>query len=354
MARYSSIDALRGLTVAAMLLVNDAGDWDHVYAWLEHAEWNGCNPADFIFPFFLLIVGVSLSLAFAAKMDAGGNLDQLKKTVVLRGLRIIVLGLILNLIACALIDGRAFRVPGILQRIGICFTLVGLCHLTWQSARLQWSLICAILLGYWLLLWSTGGTAMQINLADRIDTLVLGARAYQYDPLTHLAHDPEGLLSTLPSLATVLLGVRAGEWLRRDQLRQLIACGVAAVLLGGLWSLVLPLNKQLWTSSFVLWTGGFCMLAIALTHYLIDLRNWPAIGKSFGINAIAAYAGSWIGICILYGSGLFAAIYPALFERPFAAAVSPEFASFLFALAFTAVFALIMKIMALRGWRIVI
>ena len=354
MARFSSIDALRGLTVAAMLLVNNAGDWDHVYAWLEHAEWNGCNPADFIFPFFLLIVGVSLNLAFAAKIEAGSNLTQLKKIVIERGVRIIVLGLLLNLVAFMLIDGRAFRLPGILQRIGICFTLVGLIHLNWHSARAQWALIVAILLGYWLLLWSTGGTVQQLNLADRIDTLLLGHLAYQYDPLTRLAHDPEGLLSTLPSLATVLLGVRAGAWLRHGQLKMLVGAGVASVVLGGLWSLVLPLNKQLWTSSFVLWTGGFGMLAIALLHYLIDQRNWPAVGKSFGINAIAAYAGSWIGICILYGSGAFRVIYPALFEAPFARSVSPEFASLMFALAFTAVFALVMKAMALRGWRIVI
>jgi len=354
MARFSSIDALRGLTVGAMLLVNNAGDWDHVYAWLEHAAWNGCNPADFIFPFFLLIVGVSLNLAFATKIEAGGNLAGLKKSVILRGMRIIVLGLILNLVACMLIEGRAFRLPGILQRIGICFTLAGLIHLHWHSARAQWTLIVTIVLGYWLLLWSTGGTAPQLNLADRIDTLLLGALAYQYDPATGLAHDPEGLLSTLPALATVLLGVRAGAWLRHGQIKQLITGGVAAVFLGGLWSLVLPLNKPLWTSSFVLWTGGIGMLAIALMHYLIDQHHWPAIGKSFGINAIAAYAGSWIGICVLYGSGAFSAIYPALFEAPFARSVSPEFASFLFATAFTAVFALVMKVMALRGWRIVI
>ena len=354
MARFSSIDALRGLTVGAMLLVNNAGDWDHVYPWLEHADWNGCTPADFIFPFFLLIVGVSLNLAFAAKIDAGGDLNALKKTVLLRGLRIVALGLILNLVAWALIDGRGFRIPGVLQRIGICFTVAGLCHLTWQSARLQWALIGTILLGYWALLWSCGGTVPGLNPADRIDTLLLGARAYQYDPLTGLAHDPEGLLSTVPALATVLLGVRAGTWLRLGQLNKLIGAGLAAVLLGALWSLVLPFNKQLWTSSFVLWTGGFCMLAIALLHYLIDTRHWPAIGQSFGVNAIAAYAGSWIGICLLYGSGAFGVIYPALFSGPFAQLVSPEFASLLFALVFTGVFALAVKFMARRGWRIVI
>lgn len=353
MARFSSIDALRGITVAAMLLVNNAGNWDHVYPWLEHATWNGCHPADFIFPFFLLIVGVSLHLAYASKIEAGGNLKQLKKTLILRGARIVVLGLVLHLIASLLIDGRAFRLLGVLQRIGICFTVVGLIQLTWHSARVQWALIAAILLGYWALL-STTGTAPDINLSDKIDTLLLGPLAYQYDPLTHLAHDPEGILGTLPALATVLLGVRAGAWLRAGQLRNLIVAGIAGVVLGGLWSLVLPLNKQLWTSSFVLWTAGFGMLAISATHYLIDQRNWPAIGKSFGVNAIAAYAGSWIGICLLYGSGAFEPVYHHVFELPLATSVSPEFASFMFSLAFTAIFAVVMKIMAIRGWRIVI
>ena len=353
MARFSSIDALRGITVAAMLLVNNAGDWNHVYAWLEHADWNGCNPADFIFPLFLLIVGVSLNLAYASKIASGENLPALKKTVILRGARIIALGVILHLIACFTIDGRAFRLMGVLQRIGICFAAVGLIHLTWHSARVQWALIAALLLGYWGLMLAFG-TQPDFNLVDRIDTLLLGARAYQYNPLTHLAHDPEGILSTLPSLATVLLGLRAGEWLRTGQLQRLFNAGVISIVVGGLWSLILPLNKQLWTSSFVLWTAGFGMLVISAMHYLVDQKSWPAVGKSFGINAIAAYAGSWIGICLLSASGTFQPTFHYMFEVPLANSVSPEFASFMFSLTFTALFAIALKIMAARGWRIVI
>jgi predicted acyltransferase len=353
MARFSSIDALRGITVAAMLLVNNAGDWDHVYAWLEHAEWNGCNPADFIFPIFLLIVGVSLHLAYAGKITSGENLTPAKKAVLLRGARIVLLGLALHLIACYTIDERAFRVMGVLQRIGICFTVVGLIQLNWHSARIQWDLFVAILLIYWALLIGFG-MQPNLNLADRIDTLLLGARAYQFDPVTHLAHDPEGVLSTLPSLATVLLGLRAGAWLRSGQLRRLLFAGVGAMALGALWSICLPFNKQLWTPSFVLWTGGFGLIAIAVLHYLIDVKKWPAIGRSFGINAIAAYAGSWVGICLLYGTGAFEPIYRTVFVAPLGTAASPEFASFLFSLAFTSLCAIILKIMAVRDWRIVI
>jgi predicted acyltransferase len=209
------------------------------------------------------------------------------------------------------------------------------------------------LLGYWGLLCAFG-TQPDLNLADRIDSTLLGHLAYQYNPITHLAHDPEGILSTLPSLATVLLGVRAGEWLRTGQLRQLPIAGVAAIAVGGLWSLLVPFNKQLWTPSFVLWTAGFAMVVVSLMHYLIDQKNWPAIGKSFGINAIAAYAGSWVGICLLYGTHLFEPIYHSLFAAPLTGSVSPEFASFMFSLIFTALFAIALKVMALRGWRIVI
>ena len=354
MARLSSIDALRGITVAAMLLVNNAGNWNHVYRWLEHAEWNGCNPADFIFPFFLLIVGVSISLAYSPEVAAASELNTLRKIVIKRGVRILLLGLALHLIASLLIDGRAFRLMGILQRIGICFTLAGLIHLTWRSARVQWALIIAILFGYWLLLVKSGGTVPTVNLADKIDTLLLGKLAYQYDPNSHLAHDPEGILTTLPSLATVLLGLRAGEWLRNGQTKFLEYGGFIAVVIGGIWSCYLPLNKQLWASSFVLWTTGVGLLSISVMHYFIDQRGWPALGRSFGVNAIAAYAGSWVGICLLYGTHTFQPIYHLLFELPFATSVSPEFASFLFSFTFTAVFAVAMKVMAVRGLRIVI
>ncbi len=354
MTRLSSIDALRGITVAAMLLVNNAGNWNHVYRWLEHAEWNGCNPPDFIFPFFLLIVGVSISLAYSTEITAGNDLNPVRMAVIKRGLRIIFLGLLLHLMACGAIEGRAFRLMGVLQRIGLCFTLAGLIHLTWRSARVQWTLIAAILLGYWLLLVKTAGTAPNLNLADRIDTLLLGKLAYEYDPLTHLAHDPEGVLTTLPSLATVLLGIRAGEWLRNEQSASLEIGGFGCIFLGGILAHYLPLNKQLWTSSFVLWTTGVGFLSISVMHYFIDQRGWPAFGRSLGINAITAYAGSWAGVCLLHATHTFQPVYHYLFELPFAATISPEFASFLFSATFTAAVVTAIKIMTVRGYRIVI
>jgi predicted acyltransferase len=352
--RINSIDALRGLTVAAMLLVNDAGDWGHIYPWLEHSDWNGCTPADFIFPFFMLIVGVSISLAISPKIDAGAATGPLTRAVLLRGLRIVLLGVALHFIASLLLHGREFRLLGVLQRIGICFSLAGMLAIYVRSARAQWSIFGLILIGYWALMAFSGPLTPHANLADRIDTALLGSLAYLFDPATGLAQDPEGILSTLPALATVVLGMRAGAWLRTGKVRRLVVAGMTAIVAGGIWSLAFPLNKQLWTSSFVLWTGGFGMLAIALAHHLIDRHGWPAIGRSLGVNAIAAYAGAWLTTCLLNGSGIMQPLYAFAFDRPLTPLFGPFAPSFAFALAFTAVFWVLMGIFQKRGWRITI
>lgn len=349
--RLNSIDAVRGLTVAAMLLVNDAGDWSHIYPWLEHAHWHGCTPADFIFPVFMLIVGVSIQLALGRQLDAGAAPAPLARGVMSRGARIVLLGVALNVVSMLAMDTH-FRLLGVLQRTGICFAVAGLIALYLPTARAQWALLTAILLGYWALL--SGGVEPHANLADRIDTALLGPLSYQFDAATGLAHEPEGILSTLPSLGTVILGMRAGELLRKGRSATLAAAGAAAMLIGGLWSLAFPLNKQLWTSSFVLWTGGFGMLAIALAHQLIDVRGWPPLGRAMGVNAIAAYAGSWLASCALAASGVMGPLYEQAFRAPLAPAFGPAFASMAFAVSFTAVFWLAMAYAYKRGWRVTI
>jgi predicted acyltransferase len=349
--RINSIDAVRGLTVAAMLLVNDAGDWSHIYPWLEHSHWHGCTPADFIFPVFMLIVGVSLQLALGRQLDAGAPAAPMARAVLLRGARIVLLGVALNVVSM-LAMGAHFRLLGVLQRTGICFAAAGLITVYLPTARAQWAALIAILLGYWTLLY--GSVEPNLNLADRIDTAVLGALSYQYDAATGLAHEPEGILSTLPSLGTVILGMRAGDWLRKGRTGTLAIAGAMAMLIGGAWSLALPLNKQLWTSSFVLWTGGFGMLAIALAHQLIDVRGWPPLGRAMGVNAITAYAGSWLATCALAYSGVLGPFYEHAFRAPLAPVFGPEFASMAFAAAFTAVFWLAMAYAFKRGWRITI
>lgn len=352
--RFSSIDALRGLTVAAMLLVNNAGDWSHVYAWLEHAQWHGCTPADFIFPFFLLIVGVSLHLAVAPKLERGANLAELSYTVFWRGVRIFLLGVVLHLIAEWLIPGRTFRLMGVLQRIGICFVIVGMIAIHVRSGKMQWMIFFTILLAYAAVLMAGGSLQPDLNIVDKIDTLLLGKFAYSFDPVTGLAHEPEGVLSTIPSLATVLLGLQAGAWLRMGQAQRLWQAGVVALLLAYLGASYLPLNKQLWTPTFVLWTGGFAFLCISLAYRLIDLRGWPALGRSFGVNAIAAYAGSWVVTCVLAATGWGQLLYLQFFAAPLVPYVGETFASFAFAAVFTGLFWVLMWMFNRLGWRMTI
>lgn len=343
--RYASVDALRGLCVAAMLLVNNPGDWGHVYGPLQHAAWHGCTPTDLVFPFFLFIVGVSLSLALGPKVEAGAALAPLRQAVLLRALRIFVLGLLLHLLAWWLMDRPEFRLLGVLQRIGLCFALAGLL-LLYCGARTQWLMLAALLALHGALLLGGGTLDKAGSLAAKVDTALLGRWAYEWNGLQ--AFDPEGIVSTLGALCSCLLGLRAGEMLRRGRLRQLGLLGVAALVLGFALTPWLPLNKQLWTSSFVLWTGGWACLSLLLAHHLIDRRGWPALGRSFGVNAIAAYAGAWLCTVLLEGLGLMAPLYAWAFGG-LQRAWGPEQASLAFALAFVLVWALIVRLLDRRG-----
>jgi predicted acyltransferase len=345
--RLDSVDALRGLTVAAMLLVNDAGDWGHVYTPLEHAAWNGCTPTDLVFPFFLVIVGVSSALALGPRIDAGSDRAALGRGVLLRALRIVVLGLLLHAAAHWLMATREFRPMGVLQRIGLCFGVAGLMAIH-TKPRTQWLILGALLLGYWALL-ATGGTLDKDgNLAGRIDTALLGRFAYELDPATGRAHEPEGLLSTLGAIATTLLGVRAGDWLRRGRASRLWQAGIIALVAGALLSLALPLNKQLWTSSYVLVSGGFALLSMWAAHQLVDRRGWPALGRSFGVNAIAAYAGAWLMVCVLVALHWLEPLYRIGFGWIVPLA-GPYVASLAYAMAFVGFWWLVMRVLDRRG-----
>lgn len=299
-SRVAAVDAFRGMTVAAMLLVNEAGDWDHVYAPLQHAQWHGCTPTDLVFPFFLFIVGVSIALNIGQRVDAGADAAALRRSVCVRAVRIFVLGLALHAVLHWLVGTRAFRPLGVLQRIGLCYAIVGLLAIDTKE-RVQWGVGAALLLGYWALLSLGGPLTKEGNLASRLDTALLGRLTYQFDAASGIGHDPEGLLSTLPAIATTLLGLRAGAWLRNRHPQRLLQAAVTASVLGYLWSLVFPLNKQLWTSSYVLWTGGLALGTLWIGQTLVDRWRWPPLGRSFGVNAIAAYAGSWLMTCVLVG-----------------------------------------------------
>jgi predicted acyltransferase len=331
--RLASLDALRGCTVAAMLLVNDPGDWGHVYAPLQHAAWHGCTPTDLVFPFFLFVVGVSTAWALLPRLEQGVAPASVVRTALWRALRILAWGVAINLLAAWLLPGAHLRLPGVLQRIGVCFAAVAL-FAVYTRPRTQWFAIVGLLLGYAGLLLAGGSLEPWVNIVSRTDSAVFGRFVYLVDPATGRGHDPEGLLGTLPSLATTLLGLRVGCWLRRGEIRQLLIGGVLLLLLGALWSLWLPLNKNLWTSSFVLWTAGWATLALLALHWLVDRRGWRAWGRRFGINAIAAYAGSELMQILLSGLGWNEPIYQHLF----AGWMTPRFGPYVPSLAFAIVF----------------
>lgn len=285
-----------------MLLVNDPGDWAHVYAPLLHSEWIGCTPTDLVFPFFLFIVGVSIALGIAPRVESGADLRGIRHAVLVRALRIIGVGLLLNLLAFWLLDKAYFRPWGVLQRIGLCFLAVGWIA-TWLRPRGQWAVLVALLAAYGLLLAGTGGTSQWINIASRLDTALLGHHVYAFDAASGRGHDPEGLLSTLSSIASVLLGLRAGDRLRHGRSRPLLLAGIAMLALGALLACVQPMIKNLCTPSYALWTAGWAALALRLAHRLVDVSGWPPLGRSFGVNAITAYAGSEATVIVLMGLG---------------------------------------------------
>lgn len=346
--RFASVDALRGLTVAAMLLVNDAGDWSHVYPWLEHAAWNGCNPADYIFPFFLFVAGVSLALALEPALARGRAPAALLRGVLGRAARLFGVGLVLHAAAALLIADRSFRLPGVLQRIALCVALAGAAALHLR-ARGQWALFGLLLLGHGALL-AWGGMAPDANPELYFDSAVLGRLAYQYDAASGRAFDPEGLVGTLGALATTLLGLRAGHWLRAGELGALARAGFAAAAGGALLNLAQPINKALWTPAYVLWTGGIACLALLAAHRLAERRGLWLPGGAPGRNAMLAYAGSWLMVCVLAATGADRWLYAHAFAGWLTPWAGSEFASAAWAAAIVAVWWLVAIALDRRGW----
>lgn len=330
--RRGSIDALRGLTVAAMLLVNNPGDWGHVYAPLLHADWHGFTPTDLIFPLFLFIAGVSLAFSVAPRAGDVGTRPALRGALLQRALRILLAGALLHALAWWLLDLPAYRLWGVLQRIALCVAVVGLLAI-YLRPRAQWAVLVGLLVGYAGVLLSASTLAPWHNPASRLDTVLFAPWLYRYDAVAGLGHDPEGLLSSLGAVASTLLGLLAGGCLRAGRWRGLLALALVCLVAGGLLWPVLPVNKQLWTPSFVLWSGGVSIAALLLAHGLVDRAGWPALGRRFGVNAIAAYLGSSAMALALVASGAWGWGYQQVLQ---AFPTAPALASLLCALGFVA------------------
>lgn len=349
-ARLASIDALRGVTVAAMLLVNDPGDWSHVYRPLDHAAWNGVTPTDFIFPLFLFVMGVAIALAILPRVEQGAPHASLRNAVLWRALRIIVLGLLINALAAWLLPGRDMRWCGVLQRIGVCFAVAAM--LAIHTPRRVWcGAIIALLAAYTVMLWAGGTLAKWDNIVDRVDTAVFGHYVWDFNRATAQGHDPEGLLSTLGALATTLCGLVAGMWLREWRWRRIAIMALALFVLAWAWHFHWPFNKNLWTPSFVLLTAAASALLMLLFAGLIDRCSWPPLGRRFGVNAITAYAGSEAMQVLLPATGLQLALYAPL-QRVVTPWAGPYVASLAFALLFVLAWWIIVWAMDRRGWHL--
>ncbi len=316
--RLASLDVFRGLTIAGMILVNNGGG--PAYPPLRHADWDGWTPTDLVFPFFLFILGVSITLALSKRLDAPEGRRAVLGKVARRSLVIFALGLFLAKFPFFRESWRevqdpdswrkmagTIRIPGVLQRIAVCYLAASLIFL---NTRIKGQVVALVglLVGYWLLMtrvpvpgFGPGDLARGHDLASYLDRLLLPGHIYKTD------YDPEGILSTLPAIGTTLLGVLTGHWLRSGRDRYeidagLFVGGTACAFAGWAWSGSFPINKALWTGSFVLLTGGLGMIGLATCYWLVDLRGyrrWAAPFRVFGANAIAAYTLAAVGARLL-------------------------------------------------------
>jgi predicted acyltransferase len=360
--RLISLDVLRGMTIAFMILVNNnggSGSW----AFMNHAEWNGITVTDLVFPTFLFVVGASIVFAFAARLARGATRSQLVLHTLRRAATLFALGLVIS--GFPYFDLTHLRVYGVLQRIAICYLMVSLFYLWDRRVGSKVAAVLVLLVGYWVLLrWvpvpgagmpgrDIGFLDQNQNLASWIDRHLMAHRLWlsttapsDFGGLDHNLSDPEGLLSTLPALATTLLGVLTGLWLRTSRLVRQKALGLAAATAvclasGYLWSVWFPLNKNLWTSSYVLVAAGWSLALLTVIYWAAEVNSlrkswtskwtWPWI--VLGSNAITAYflsevLGGGLASIHLNLNGQKIDVLSYLFEHSFARIHDPGSAAF--------------------------
>ncbi|HXI43351.1 MAG TPA: DUF5009 domain-containing protein [Bryobacteraceae bacterium] len=361
--RLVSLDAFRGATMALMVLVNTPGDGEHVYGPLRHAEWNGWTPTDVVFPSFMWIVGVALTLSLGRRIAAGVSRAQLLTQAFRRALILYVLGLLVY--AFPDFNLSTQRLLGVLQRIAICyFIAVAIYLFTGIRGQIVW--IVSLLAGYWLLMalvpvpgYGAGRLDVEGNLAHYIDRLVLGAHNYAQTK----TWDPEGIVSTLPAIATVLFGIMAGHILRLDRTlpgrtARLLALGGILIVAGLICNTWLPINKKLWTSSFALFMAGLDFAIFAIMLWWVDVRGHARMMKPLvimGMNAITVYLVSELLEVLLNAlhfpsGGHTVSVRDWLFDSLFAPLASPINASLLYAIAYTLLMYVIAYIMYRRRW----
>jgi len=346
--RLLSLDVFRGITIAGMILVNDAGDWGHVYPALEHASWHGVTPTDLIFPFFLFIVGVAITLSVGKRKDRGDSKAVILRHALLRAVVIFAIGVFLY--AFPRFDVATMRIPGVLQRIAIVYFVATALYLWLDRKALLWA-IGACLIPYWAVMLNypvPGGGLANLtpegNLSAVVDRLLLNGHLWY---LTR-TWDPEGVLSTIPSIATGLLGVLAGYVFRstrppEEKVNVFFVWGCVLTVAGTIGDIWFPINKNLWSPSYVLFTGGMALFFLAFCYYVIDVRQsrrWVMPFRVFGTNAIFAYCFAAILSTLLYtiswsnAAGHSSSLQERIFQTCFSSWLSPLDASVGFAILF--------------------
>ncbi len=360
--RLASLDAFRGITIAGMVLVNNPGTWEHIHWPLEHAQWHGWTPTDLVFHFFLFIVGAAITFACSSRVESGRSKRDLYLKVIKRTLIIFGLGLLLN--AFPSFNLSELRIPGVLQRIAVCYFFASIIFLN-TKVRTQVIIAISLLVLYRLIMafipapgFAAGDLSKEGSIASFVDRVVFGNHVWAQAKV----YDPEGLLSTIPALATTLIGVLTGHWLRtkksaHEKVAGMFVAGMVCVVLGWGWNSLFPINKALWTSSYVLFTGGLALQFLAFCYWLIDIKGYRAWAKPFevfGMNAIVLYVGSGLmavvlGLIKVTGrDGLKTDLQTWIYQNLFASWASPANASLAFAITFVLVWLGLMWILYRR------
>jgi len=352
--RLLSLDFFRGATVAAMILVNNPGDWGNIYAPLEHSGWNGCTPTDLVFPFFLFIVGVSIAYAMGSrKADPSAHpktiIKAFKRALILFGLGLF-LSLFSKLFSDPLEAFKTVRIPGVLQRIALVFFISSVIFLK-TSEKNIFRIFLGLMVFYWVLMTFVPVPGVgypnlekETNLGAWLDRTIL-TEAHLWK--SSKTWDPEGILGTIPAVSTGLFGVLVGIYLRKKEIDTatkvtwLFTAGTASVILGLLWDLQFPINKALWTSSFVLYAGGLATIVLAMSYWIIDVQKYNRFTTPFvvyGINAITVFFLSGLlprilnYIPISNADGSYTGLYGWLYAEFYAPHFSPVNASFAWAI----------------------
>jgi len=356
--RIVSLDIFRGMTIMAMIIVNSPGSWTYAYPVLRHSEWNGCTPTDLVFPFFIFAMGFSTVISITRRLQKGTSKQKLVLQLIRRSVIIFILGLIIN--SFPFNDLANIRIPGVLQRIAIVNLVCGL-FLLYADIKLVWYVSSFLLLGYWALMtlvpvpgFGPSNLEPTTNLAAWLDRLIIGKHVWESTKL----YDPEGILSTLPAIVSGFMGVLAGNSFMKsknenDKLIFLLVFGNILIFCGMAWGMLFPINKQLWTSSYVLYTSGLAMVVLGIIYWIADIkqiRQFAPPFLAFGTNAIIAYFGSEIGAILLDMIHITTAnstvtLYDWLFSRYQSIGLSPINASLLGALVFMGFWLLVVSFM---------